>query len=129
MAVDPRKLKYYAGGWKASTTATYMECFNPSTGDLQLNWAGIKADIGYLQLARELTRDAGIVLFFDEIQSSFKKSPGGAQEDDGALVVGRRRRQGSQGGRRRRRSDRRDGEYRGDQRDQGTDAAPEGRDR
>jgi glutamate-1-semialdehyde 2,1-aminomutase len=52
---------------------------------VNFNWAGIKADIGYLQLARELTRDAGIVLFFDEIQSSFKKSPGGAQEDFGVI--------------------------------------------
>jgi glutamate-1-semialdehyde 2,1-aminomutase len=30
-----------------------------------------------------MTREAGIVLFFDEIQSAFKKSPGGAQQDFG----------------------------------------------
>lgn len=36
------------------------------------NWAGIEAQIPYLQRLRKLTRDAGIVLFFDEIQGSFK---------------------------------------------------------
>lgn len=36
---------------------------------------------GYLELARALTKEAGIVLFFDEIQSAFKKSRGGAQAD------------------------------------------------
>ena len=36
---------------------------------------------GYLELARKLTREAGILLFFDEVQSAFKKSPGGAQQD------------------------------------------------
>lgn len=40
---------------------------------------------GYLELLRRLTRDAGIVLFFDEIQSAFKKSPGGAQQDFGVI--------------------------------------------
>ena len=38
---------------------------------------------GYLELLRRLTAEAGIVLFFDEIQSVFKKSPGGAQQDFG----------------------------------------------
>ena len=38
---------------------------------------------GYLELLRDLTAEAGIVLFFDEIQSAFKKSPGGAQADFG----------------------------------------------
>lgn len=40
---------------------------------------------GYLELARELTRDAGMILFFDEIQSIGKKSPGGAQQDFGVI--------------------------------------------
>ncbi len=40
---------------------------------------------GYLELARKLTADAGILLFFDEIQSAFKKSTGGAQEDFGVI--------------------------------------------
>ena len=47
------------------------------------NCGCIMPDPGYLQLLRELTRDAGIVLFFDEIQSIFKKSAGGAQQDLG----------------------------------------------
>jgi len=47
------------------------------------NCGGIQPEPGYLELLRELTRQAGIVLFFDEIQSSFKKSPGGAQQDFG----------------------------------------------
>lgn len=40
---------------------------------------------GYLQRVRELTRQAGIVLFFDEIQSAFKASLGGAQADFGVV--------------------------------------------
>lgn len=47
------------------------------------NCAGIGPDPGYLERLRSLTADAGIVLFFDEIQSAFKKSPGGAQLDFG----------------------------------------------
>ena len=40
---------------------------------------------GYLEFLRTLTREKGIVLFYDEIQSSFKKSCGGAQEDFGII--------------------------------------------
>jgi glutamate-1-semialdehyde 2,1-aminomutase len=47
------------------------------------NSAGIMPQPGYLELARKLTREAGIVLFFDEIQSAFKKSIGGGQQDFG----------------------------------------------
>jgi glutamate-1-semialdehyde 2,1-aminomutase len=50
---------------------------------VNFNCGCIKPQPGYLELLRQLTRDAGIVLFFDEIQSAFKKSPGGAQEDFG----------------------------------------------
>ena len=35
------------------------------------------------ELARELATKHGMVLFFDEIQSFAKKSPGGAQQDFG----------------------------------------------
>ncbi len=49
------------------------------------NCGGIKADSGYLELVRRLTREHNIVLFFDEIQSAFKVSPGGAQEDFGVV--------------------------------------------
>ncbi|HUV06570.1 MAG TPA: aminotransferase class III-fold pyridoxal phosphate-dependent enzyme, partial [Spirochaetia bacterium] len=45
----------------------------------------IKPEKGYLEFVRKLTRDAGIVLFYDEIQSAFKKSPGGAQTDFGVI--------------------------------------------
>jgi glutamate-1-semialdehyde 2,1-aminomutase len=38
-----------------------------------------------LEFVRDITREAGIVLFFDEIQSAFKKSLGGAQEDFGVV--------------------------------------------
>ena len=34
MAENPRKLRYYAGGWKESAATRYMECFDPSTGDV-----------------------------------------------------------------------------------------------
>jgi len=47
------------------------------------NCGCIKPQEGYLQVLRRLTADAGIILFFDEIQSAFKKSRGGAQEDFG----------------------------------------------
>ena len=47
------------------------------------NCACIKPQPGYLELLRQLTEEAGIVLFFDEIQSAFRKSGGGAQEDFG----------------------------------------------
>ena len=35
---------------------------------------------GYLEAVRELTRDHGVVLIFDEILSGFRTGPGGAQE-------------------------------------------------
>jgi len=47
------------------------------------NSGGIMPQAGYLEAVRQLTKEAGIVLFFDEIQSAFKKSPGGAQADLG----------------------------------------------
>ena len=50
---------------------------------INYNCGGIKAQPGYLEAVRTLTREAGIVLFFDEIQSAFKKSAGGAQADLG----------------------------------------------
>ena len=34
MAVQLKKLGYYAGGWKTSKTGTYMDCFDPSTGEV-----------------------------------------------------------------------------------------------
>lgn len=49
------------------------------------NCAGIKPEPGYLEFCREITRDAGMVLFFDEIQSVFKRSLGGAQQDFGVV--------------------------------------------
>lgn len=36
------------------------------------NWGGIRCDAEYLNVMRDWTEEAGIVLFFDEIQSSFK---------------------------------------------------------
>jgi glutamate-1-semialdehyde 2,1-aminomutase len=50
---------------------------------INFNSGGIKPAPGYLQRVRELTEEAGIVLFFDEIQSAFKTSLGGAQLDYG----------------------------------------------
>jgi malonate-semialdehyde dehydrogenase (acetylating) / methylmalonate-semialdehyde dehydrogenase len=34
VAASPTKLKYYAGGWKSSKTTRYMDCFDPSTGEV-----------------------------------------------------------------------------------------------
>jgi len=50
---------------------------------INFNSGGIMPQPGYLEAVRQLTQDAGIVLFFDEIQSAFKKSPGGAQAEWG----------------------------------------------
>ena len=50
---------------------------------VDFNSGGIAPQPGYLEGLRELTRRYGVLLFFDEIQSSFKKSTGGAQQDFG----------------------------------------------
>jgi glutamate-1-semialdehyde 2,1-aminomutase len=52
---------------------------------VDFNSGGIPPQSGYLQGLRELTRRHKVLLFFDEIQSSFKKSPGGAQQDFGVV--------------------------------------------
>jgi glutamate-1-semialdehyde 2,1-aminomutase len=49
------------------------------------NCACIKPVPGYLEFVRKVTKESGIVLFFDEIQSAFKQSPGGAQQDFGVI--------------------------------------------
>ena len=48
---------------------------------VDFNSGGIPPLPGYLQGLRELTSQYGVLLFFDEIQTSFKKSTGGAQAD------------------------------------------------
>lgn len=50
---------------------------------VDFNSGGIAPQPGYLQGLRELTRKHGVLLFFDEIQCSFKKSTGGTQADFG----------------------------------------------
>jgi glutamate-1-semialdehyde 2,1-aminomutase len=45
------------------------------------NSGGLKPEPGYLEYLRKITSREGAILFFDEIQSSFKKSIGGAQQD------------------------------------------------
>ena len=50
---------------------------------IDFNSGGIPPQPGYLQGLRELTLKHGVLLFFDEIQTSFKKSTGGAQADFG----------------------------------------------
>ncbi|MFN0055315.1 MAG: aspartate aminotransferase family protein [Planctomycetales bacterium] len=47
------------------------------------NWGGIRCDPEYLRQVRQMTRDAGIVLFFDEIQSVYKTRGLSAQKDYG----------------------------------------------
>jgi glutamate-1-semialdehyde 2,1-aminomutase len=47
------------------------------------NCACIKPEPGFLELARELATQHDMILFFDEIQSFAKQSPGGAQQDFG----------------------------------------------
>ncbi len=60
------------------TAALVLEPVNYNSGC-------ILPEPGYLEEVRRLATEAGIVLFFDEIQSAFKKSPGGAQEDFGVV--------------------------------------------
>jgi len=52
---------------------------------VNFNSGGILPQPGYLEGLRELTSRHGALLFFDEIQTGFKKSPGGAQEDFGVV--------------------------------------------
>jgi len=73
---DPDALRQAVREHGAETALLILEPVNYNTGC-------ILPQPGYLELARELTREAGILLFFDEIQSAFKKSRGGAQEDFG----------------------------------------------
>ena len=50
---------------------------------IDFNSGGIQPQPGYLEGLRELTRKYDVLLFFDEILSSFRKSAGGAQQDLG----------------------------------------------
>lgn len=52
---------------------------------VNFNSGGIEADLEYLSLARRLTKEHGMVLFFDEIQSAFKKSAISAQKEFGII--------------------------------------------
>ena len=52
---------------------------------VDFNSGGIPPLPGYLEGLRELTTQHGALLFFDEIQTSFKKSTGGAQQDFGVV--------------------------------------------
>ena len=52
---------------------------------IDFNSGGILPQPGYLRGLRELTSKYGVLLFFDEIQSAFKKSTGGAQQDFGVV--------------------------------------------
>jgi glutamate-1-semialdehyde 2,1-aminomutase len=60
------------------TALLIMEPINFNTG-------GIRADRDYLDLVRKLTAENNIVLFFDEIQSSYKKSFQAAQNELGVI--------------------------------------------
>ena len=50
---------------------------------VNFNSGGILPQPGYLEGLRQLTAENDLLLFFDEIQTSFKKSAGGAQQDFG----------------------------------------------
>src|SRR5215470_9268177 len=47
------------------------------------NIGTVPPDPGYLELMREVTREAGSVLIFDEVMTGFRLAPGGAQEKYG----------------------------------------------
>jgi len=50
---------------------------------VNFNCGGIAPQPGYLEELRRLTRENDMLLFFDEVLTSFKKSAGGAQQDFG----------------------------------------------
>ena len=50
---------------------------------VNFNSGGLLPEPGYLQGLRELCEQHDVLLFFDEVQTSFKASPGGAQQDFG----------------------------------------------
>ena len=50
---------------------------------IDFNCGCILPEPGFLERARELATEHNLILFFDEIQSFAKKSPGGAQQDFG----------------------------------------------
>jgi glutamate-1-semialdehyde 2,1-aminomutase len=50
---------------------------------IDFNCGCILPEPGFLQAAQQLAKEHDLILFFDEIQSFAKKSPGGAQEDFG----------------------------------------------
>ncbi len=50
---------------------------------INFNSGGIQPQPGFLESVRQVTRKYDILLFFDEILTSFKKSTGGAQQDFG----------------------------------------------
>lgn len=52
---------------------------------INFNCGGIRADPDYLQLARKLTSEHNIVLFFDEIQSAYKNSFQAVQNEMGVI--------------------------------------------
>lgn len=52
---------------------------------VNFNCAGIRADEDYLKLVRKLTAENNIILFFDEIQSAYKKSFQAAQNELGVI--------------------------------------------
>lgn len=52
---------------------------------VNFNCAGIQADEDYMQLARKLTTENNIILFFDEIQSAYKNSFQAAQNELGII--------------------------------------------
>lgn len=52
---------------------------------VNFNCAGIRTDGDYLQLVRKLTEENNILLFFDEIQSAYKKSFQAAQNELGII--------------------------------------------
>jgi glutamate-1-semialdehyde 2,1-aminomutase len=52
---------------------------------VNFNCGGIRAEDEYLQLARKLTAENNIILFFDEIQSAYKKSFKASQDELGVI--------------------------------------------
>lgn len=52
---------------------------------VDFNCGCILPEPGFLERARELADEHDLILFFDEIQSFAKKSPGGAQQDFGVI--------------------------------------------
>src|SRR4051812_47371039 len=97
----PRQLSYGAGIPNAIVALTHAVHFNDAANIERLiaevrpacvimeaammNLGVVLPEPGYLEAVREITRDAGVVLIFDEVKTGLTIAPGGATEKFGVV--------------------------------------------